>query len=822
MTYLHLICTFSVVVALYSSSLIVVAIGDEGSIDGVDVLASWTQGESGPPSASASPDDAELDEVCKCLSTDGYSQPCANLVNYSPIIRDGACFGNLGTRKKRDVSLSDSRFISPPAFVANKKCQGTRSIVLSSSGTERQLTLTTEASVLICPGSIDANLQQLNVINVSKIIIAPGAFKPRDSNIVLNFANVREKIIIPEKAFSIKVFLDSPALKQIEIDRIHTPPPEVKLSITAVPDVEFKSRSIVAPIVRLKLSHHTNVAFSTKAIIPYVHPEASVFEISHCQSLELAPETINTGKFEAKYIKFLLMKERAVEVVEGKAKIEHVANMTLFTEALSVGSGADIILDNITLVSAGIRSIRGTGLGNIHRATFSHVKGRKLESVALCIRTETALVSSVEIDGKDGEIAGCLQGQEYHADTIPEAIVICKRTELLPDICGDPRCVECSPDTKGIEDESSALPSRITGKLASSTEPEDPMFILNGVTISSVVPEVTVNISSALEEVTIPTTRATAKNVSRLPTLKLYGELEDEYEELKDESDGSESSFLKSLEETPMYVIIIFFCAVIILIMFMTYMIYKCCTRNKHDKYNLPQENRLSTFRNPRTIMTPENLTDQSNGRKSNTSHTPEVFSTYDSYRRRPTATYVAHPETLDFRDSSGSIDGHSAHHGDVVNESKMSSACSSVNLNHPESGPNNSDHDFPAPEKDLQFAIMEEVPLSNSSPHPSQLPLPEGYLELDDQVQNINSPTSDNEYSPSENSPILQHLPSDAKLDHTHGERHFLVDSGDQALCQNETPLQNKFSSMELPTYAPPPVPAFDKVESDGDELVI
>ncbi|XP_066944488.1 uncharacterized protein [Macrobrachium rosenbergii] len=835
MGYYHHIPAFSIVVALYFLSLTLSVIADE------DALASWTQGESGSLPAVASPDDAELEEVCKCLSGDSYSQPCAQLVNYSPIIRDGTCFGNADTQK-RDVTSSDASFGSPPAFVENKKCQGTRSIVLSSSGPERQLTLTTEGSVLICPGSIDTSLQQLNVVGVNKVIIAPGAFKPRDSNIFLNFANVREKIVIPEKAFSVKVVPESPAWEEVEIDSIQTPP-RVRVDISAVSEVEFKSRSIVAPIVKLKLSQINNIMFNTKAIIPYVHPEASAFEIGNCQSVELAPETINTGKFEAKYIKSLLMKERAVEVVEGKAKVEHIANMTLLDEALSIGSGADIILDNITLASAGIRSIQGTGPGNIHRATFSHVKGKKLESVAICIRSETALVSSVEIAAGDGEIAACLQGQEYHADAIPGAVVICKKTEITAGICDDPRCEKCSPNTKGTEAQTTLMPSSITTTLTSVGWAEDPFIISEAVNVSSLVTsteastisQLTANMSSTVEDATAPVRRTSEKDVfSSIPNLTLYGEL-------KDESHGSDSSFLKSLEETPIYVIIIFFCAVIILILFMTYMIYKCCTHNKHDKYNLPQENRLSTFRNPRTITTPENLTDQNNAQKANNLNTSEVYSTYDSYRRRPAALYVAHSETLDFGDASGSTDGHSEHCGEVPNDCKISPADSFVNLNHQENQLNNLDHhDFPTSDKDAPPAEVcihpnEEVlnnslPTETSLPHPCQLPPPEGYLKSDDHAPNTNSSTIDTEYSQSENNPStssLQNSSTDTRLAHTLEENNLprfneSVDNDEQALGHNGVPLQNKYSSMELPMYAPPPVPIFDKVESDDDELVI
>ncbi|XP_064094042.1 uncharacterized protein LOC135206631 [Macrobrachium nipponense] len=833
MGYHHHIPAFSTVVALYFLSLTASVIAGE------DVLTSWTQGESGSLPALVSPDDAELEEVCKCLSSDSYSQPCAQLVNYSPIIRDGTCFGNADTQK-RDVTMqNDASFGSPPAFVANKKCQGTRSIVLSSSGTERQLTLTTEGSVLICPGSIDTALQQLNVVGVNKIIIAPGAFKPRNSNIFLNFANVREKIIIPEKAFSVKVVPESPAWEEVEIDSTQ-PPPRVRMDINAVSEVEFKSRSIVAPIVKLKLSQINNIMFNTKAIIPYVHPEASSFEIGNCQSVELAPETINAGKFEAKYIKSLLMKERAVEVVEGKAKVEHIANMTLLDEALSIGSGADIILDNITLTSAGIRSIQGTGPGNIHRATFSHVKGKKLESVAICIRSETALVSSVEIAGGDGEIAACLQGQEYHADAIPGAVVICKKTEITAGICDDPRCEKCSSNTEGTETQTTLIPSSMTTTLTSVAWTEDPFIILNAVNVSSLVTstetstisQLTANMSSTVEVVIVPV-RTSEKDVLDIPSLTHYGKL-------KDESYGSDSSFLKSLKDTPIYIIIIFFCAVIILILFMTYMIYKCCTHNKHDKYNLPQENRLSTFRNPRTITTPENLTDQNNAQKANNLNTPEVYSTYDSYRRRPAALYVAHSETLEFGDSSGSTDGHSVHCDEVPNNCKISPD-SSVNLNHQENPLNNLDHhDFPTSDKDLPSAEIsnhpnEEVPLDlpteTCSPHPCELPPPEGYLKSEDHVPNTISSTSDNEYSQSENNPppsSLQNSPTDTRLDLSLEENYLPrcnepVDTDEQTLDHNGIPLQNKYySSMELPMYAPPPVPTFDKVESDGDELVI
>ncbi|KAK7067871.1 hypothetical protein SK128_015784 [Halocaridina rubra] len=96
----------------------------------------------------------------------------------------------------------------------------------------------------------------------------------------------------------------------------------------------------------------------------------------------------------------------------------------------------------------------------------------------------------------------------------------------------------------------------------------------------------------------------------------------------------------------PIYVIIICVVGALILTIFIVYMVYRCATRNRHFKYYLPRENRLTTFHNPRTIMTAENLRSQANTIQSNHETRTQLYTTYDAYRQ-PCVAYVPAAEPI-------------------------------------------------------------------------------------------------------------------------------------------------------------------------------
>ncbi|KAK7067872.1 hypothetical protein SK128_015785 [Halocaridina rubra] len=446
-----------VIIILFINALSVLVKASYVSINafgGADqILGDFTYGELGRLKPVISPEEKELEDICNCLQGNGY---CIHkLQNYGPIVRQGTCYGNLSTRNKRKAKRSDVAFSSPPTFIENKKCRGTKTIILASSGMERQLTLTTPASVFICNGSIEASLQQLFITGVNKIVIAPGALKHRVTDLEIRFSSLEDKIIIPEEGLAIQITVDDQSMDNpgIEIDQTPLLPPKIRLEVDTANDIEFRSRSLVAPIVHLKLNQVKKVSFDSNSIIPYAYPEASTLEIGHCHSVTMDTQTINTGKYEAKNIKHLFMKEKAVEVV-GKdgsvAKIEYVSNITLLDEALSIGSGADILLNNLTFTSAGVRAIQGNGPGYLRRAAFTYVAGKQFESVAMCIKAETAVVYNVEIRGNNDSIVGaCIEGQVIHKDDKPGETVGCLKVEGSPLLCNNSACAPCGPEPNG-------------------------------------------------------------------------------------------------------------------------------------------------------------------------------------------------------------------------------------------------------------------------------------------------------------------------------------------------------------------------------------
>lgn len=632
------------------------SLGVEGA---EDTLASSTQGETVTLTQTNYSDEEELKDMCQCFSgkahTKGNKYCLTKLLNYGPVISQGTCYGNLSTRHKRGYQRSPTSFSSPPLFIENKKCQGTKTIILASSGTERQLTLTTKASVFICQGSIDARLKQLSVTGVSKIVIAAGALKPRDSDLEIRFSNLQEKIVIPEEAFSVEITIQesTEGSDGVEIDMIHSPPPKVRLEIDTAEEVEFKSRSIVAPRVQVKLNQVKKVFFGSKSIIPYAHPEASSLEVSHSHSVTMESQTVNAGKFEVSHIKHLLMKERAVEVIAdggAGAKIENINNITLLNEALSLGSGADILLNNLTFTSAGVRSIQAIIPGNLRRAEFTDITGKHFASVAMCIKAQAAVIYNVEIEGENNnEVGACIEGRAIPQNASAGVMVICERLGESRNLCDDSRCSPCVPETN--EGNTAILPTLAatsTAVITSASNFHHSTITSTNLTTVVTTPPImfstfgdTKNVSTPQNDINVPTTWSIVTisipmdevNVS---TLSLSGT----------ENNDTDINNFQDSRIPPNYIIIISVCAAAVLILFILFMIYRCYNRKKKDKYYLPHENRLSTFHNPRTIMTPDNLLSQSNTLKSNNADTPEIYTTYDSCRE-PTAIYTPSPETF-------------------------------------------------------------------------------------------------------------------------------------------------------------------------------
>ncbi|XP_071540170.1 uncharacterized protein [Panulirus ornatus] len=572
---------------------------------------------------------AEIETICNCFRT-GFNSCSANVEDYGPIVFRGQCMGGINRRRRRDAGRGDIGNI-PMILFGELICQGSEPLIFASSGTERHLSVGSSPSVIICPGSISPHLEELKVSDVQEIIVAPGALMPRDSNIVLNFTRIKEKIILPEEAFTVES--NKPRLSHLyydpKIDEERLPPAVVQLLIESAKEVEFKSRSIVAPRISISLREVNHLTIGPRAIIPYSHPEVSSLKVSHSHVVMMENQAISTGDMNIMHVQHLILKESSAEVVtDGEVHLEDISSAVLQDNALALSPGVSLKLHSVNISSAGHRSIHNynTSSGSLLNTRILNVIGSEVEPGAFCLETEFLDLDNLDLDWRNDQVAACIEANMTSSHKSWNAgVVVChdQLDRTLP--CSDDRCLPCLPRT--------AVTTEITEPMMKITSEPKP-------TSESSTTFPTYSSSSEM----MSTNEPMLKEAIILDTTTITGTI-------NGTNSTDHSVLLRNVGGLPLYAVILAIFAGIITTLLISYCISKFLRRNKHATYKLSHAVPKRTFQ--KNIVTAENLNTLNRTVQPNCSDTPaEMYITFNASQplnEMNTRTTDAYAPSTDF-----------------------------------------------------------------------------------------------------------------------------------------------------------------------------
>ncbi|XP_069941403.1 uncharacterized protein [Cherax quadricarinatus] len=510
--------------------------------------------------------EASMEEICSCFQGNGDS--CSNGSKiYGPFVRNGVCHGgNMWRKRRRGADRSDTEY---EPQLSQSLCQGDQLLVFASSGTEPWLMVGHTPVLYICPGSLSSSLEHLSIFKVGEVKVSPGALQPRNTSLVINVSEIEKTFILPEGAFSFQTIDPSNNKFSIDYQDINAPA-EMQLIIEQAAEVMYEPRSIVAPRIFLSMKSVRIIRFCSRAIIPYIQPEASFLEVKLTDILVVETQAINIGDFKAINIKELTLKEASVDVASdggGEVIFEGIENAVLEGAAMALSPSVSLILNNVNINFAGHRAIfnYNTSVAPLLKVHLQNLTISTLASAAFCLDVASAFLDNVMAADGD-EIFACLQTGLLMSDDEWPGMVTCSGHHHYHNsaLCGDPRCESCLSDP----------PSTST-----------PVVDVAAPTSSSFTTTSHPTYNSTTEASLLGTSTSEEKNETELTheAIPYWG-----------------------MDELPMYAVILAIIAGIICILLITFFTYKVFKHSQHGKYKLPQLAPSHTFH--KTIITAENL----------------------------------------------------------------------------------------------------------------------------------------------------------------------------------------------------------------------